>query len=182
MNRLPEDYDSLQLHVNRSRVQEKAALILSTMGAPDDSFYDSAERKDQLRASLKDMVRNDVYALSSIERALLLQVLLDTLVGFDCLGPYIRDQNILQVQVFSPDKITLFKSTRPEDAPIRFRNQDHLYRIRDRLIFPHLLSVSSPQATNDLTGGVYVTARLNVAPGEALVSIIKTAGARSYRD
>ncbi len=177
MQSLPDDSDgsdTLFFQFNRAQIGDRAARILSTFGPPDQYFYGDVIARKETRARIRDAVNIDDSTLTMMERGILLQVILDNLLGFDCLGPYLRDSSIVQIRIYSVERITLIKRNSIAASPIRFRDENHFLRIRDRLLHPARPTDNIDYLKNTLAEGTEVTACMEPVDDEPRLIIRKS--------
>lgn len=88
-----------------------------------------------------DQILNDVLAeehifLSRIERDRLFNQLMDEILGYGPIQPFLNDDTINEIMVNGPYKVYIERDGKIEKTNITFRDSSHLMRIIDRILAP----------------------------------------------
>jgi pilus assembly protein CpaF len=91
-------------------------------------------RRGALTPVLMRLVTADEPGLSPEERAALVGELLDELLGLGPLEALLRDPGISDILINGPRDVWVERGGRLQEASVRFRNDDHLLQIIDRIV------------------------------------------------
>jgi pilus assembly protein CpaF len=138
-----------------------------------------AQLHDELRSILGVMLAATELPLNRQERDTLVEELLDEVTGLGPLEPLLRDPSISDILVNRFDTVYIERSGKLELTPIRFRDNDHLVQIINRIVsrVGRRVDDSSPMADARLADGSRVNAILPpLALDGAVLSIRRFGG------
>jgi pilus assembly protein CpaF len=109
----------------------------------------------QVRARIRECVNEDDAPLTSAEKGILLQNVLDEIFGFGPLGPLLRDPSAGDIYVNSPREIYIERRGRLEKTDVCFDSEAHMMNIIERILLPLELAVNRdhPTVTAHLPNG-----------------------------
>jgi hypothetical protein len=81
---------------------------------------------EALRAMARQRVNQDSAPLTMLERGLVLQNLLDDILGFGPLGPLLRDPSVDNILVIGPDMVFVTREGRGSATDVIFANKEEL--------------------------------------------------------
>ncbi|WP_320538353.1 CpaF family protein [Pseudarthrobacter sp. IC2-21] len=143
-------------------VKERAGNALyERMGSRiSDASLDEAELHEYAKGELRTIIEEDEIPLSSGERQRLVQDILDDVVGLGPLQKFIADDAVTEVMVNGPDKIYVERGGRLFLTASRFKSEDHLRRIIERIVTKvgRRIDESSPLVDARLADGSRVNA------------------------
>jgi len=92
------------------------------------------EAEPEVRALVRDLVAAEDAPLNLQERVRLVEELLDDVFGLGPLEPLLEDDSISDILVNTHKDIWLERDGRLLRSPVRFRDEDHLRQIIDRIV------------------------------------------------
>ncbi|WP_255768014.1 CpaF family protein [Pseudarthrobacter sulfonivorans] len=143
-------------------VKERAgAALYERMGSRiSDSSLDEAELHEYAKGELRTIIEEDEIPLSSGERQRLVQEILDDVIGLGPLQKFLADDAVTEVMVNGPDKIYIERGGKLFLTGSRFKSEDHLRRIIERIVTKvgRRIDESSPLVDARLSDGSRVNA------------------------
>jgi pilus assembly protein CpaF len=137
---------------------------------------DETEMRRQVRRLVGDVARTERLALNAAELDDLGASVFDEMVGLGPIEPLLKDDSIADILINGPFQIYVERRGELEIAPIRFRDNDHLLRIVNRIVATvgRRIDESSPMVDARLPDGSRVNAAIApIAIDGACVSIRK---------
>jgi pilus assembly protein CpaF len=137
---------------------------------------DEAEMRRQVRRLVGDFARTERLALNTNELDELGASVFDEMVGLGPIEPLLKDDSIADILINGPFQVYVERRGELEMTPVRFRDNDHLLRIVNRIVATvgRRIDESSPLADARLPDGSRVNAAINpIAIDGAAVSIRK---------
>src|SRR5580704_15781523 len=137
---------------------------------------DEGELRRQVRRLVADFARTERLALNTAELDELGASVFDEMVGLGPLEPLLKDDTISDILINGPNQVYVERRGELEIAPVRFRDNDHLLRIVNRIVagVGRRVDESSPLVDARLPDGSRVNAAIGpVAIDGAAVSIRK---------
>ena len=92
------------------------------------------ELAGQLRAVLTMQVEARSLPLNRIEREQLVEEILDEVLGLGPLEPLLRDDSITDILINGPEQVWVERGGVLEELDVRFRSNEHLQQIIDRIV------------------------------------------------
>jgi len=137
---------------------------------------DEGEMRRQVRRLVGDFARTERLALNATELDELGASVFDEMVGLGPIEPLLKDDSIADILINGPFQIYVERRGELEVAPVRFRDNDHLLRIVQRIVagVGRRIDESSPLVDARLPDGSRVNAAIApIAIDGAAVSIRK---------
>jgi pilus assembly protein CpaF len=137
---------------------------------------DEGEMRRQVRKLVGDFARTERMALNSAELDDLGASVFDEMVGLGPIEPLLKDDSIADILINGPFQVYVERRGELEITPVRFRDNDHLLRIVNRIVATvgRRIDESSPMVDARLPDGSRVNAAINpIAIDGAAVSIRK---------
>ena len=137
---------------------------------------DDAEQRRQVRALVADFARDERLALNTSELDQLGASVFDEMTGLGPIEPLLKDDTIADILINGPYKVFIERHGELELTPVRFRDNEHLLRIVNRIVAAvgRRVDESSPMVDARLADGSRVNAAIGpVALDGAAVSIRK---------
>ena len=137
---------------------------------------DEAEMRRQVRRLVGDFARTERLALNNAELDELGASVFDEMVGLGPIEPLLKDYSIADILINGPFQVYVERRGELEVAPVRFRDNDHLLRIVNRIVATvgRRIDESSPMVDARLPDGSRVNAAIApIAIDGAAVSIRK---------
>ena len=168
-------------NAGRKRPEREQLLLDLRLRMQDEvvrAFSDLSElTSDDIRARIVEvadrMVAANGFAITRDERMGLVQQLLDEVVGFGPIEPFLHDESITEVMVNGPDQVYIERAGKIILTDIRFLNDEHVLRIIDRIISPmgRRIDETSPRVDARLPDGSRVNA---IIPPLSLIGPVVT--------
>ena len=139
--------------------------------------------RDELRAILSTVLQGTELPLNRQEREHMVEELLDEVTGLGPLEPLLRDQSISDILVNRYDTIYIEKFGKLELTQVRFRDNDHLTQIINRIVsrVGRRVDDSSPMADARLADGSRVNAIIPPLALDGAVLSIRRFGGKPLR-
>ncbi|MFI4976824.1 MAG: CpaF family protein [Caulobacterales bacterium] len=137
---------------------------------------DDAEMRRQVRRLVGDFARTERLPLNASELDELGASVFDEMVGLGPIEPLLQDDSIADILINGPFQVYVERRGELEKTPIRFRDNDHLLRIVNRIVATvgRRIDESQPMVDARLPDGSRVNAAIMpVAIDGAAVSIRK---------
>jgi pilus assembly protein CpaF len=116
----------------RSRITEELVIL-------DEDFRSARlreERSHHIEALFDAALNEEGATLSNEERQKMLDSIIDDLFGFGPLEPCLADDAVTEIMVDGPYKIYVERNGKLEDVPARFRDEERLMLLIQRIITP----------------------------------------------
>jgi pilus assembly protein CpaF len=141
-----------QLEEAKSRLHEQ--LIKDLEHGALENLAPERRREAVIKAA-KELIAEGELQVPGVSRDDLLEGVADEVLGLGPIEPLLRDPEVSEVMVNGPERIFYEKSGRIYRAPIRFRNDDHIMRIIERIVSPlgRRVDESSPMVDARLPDG-----------------------------
>ncbi len=139
--------------------------------------------RDELRAILSNLLQGTELPLNRQEREHMVEELLDEVTGLGPLEPLLRDQAISDILVNKFDTIYIEKFGKLELTNVRFRDNEHLTQIINRIVsrVGRRVDDSSPMADARLADGSRVNAIIAPLALDGSVLSIRRFGGKPLR-
>jgi pilus assembly protein CpaF len=137
---------------------------------------DEGEMRRQVRRLVADFAKTERLALNSGELDELGASVFDEMVGLGPIEPLLKDDSIADILINGPFQVYVERRGELEIAPVRFRDNDHLLRIINRIVagVGRRIDESSPLVDARLPDGSRVNAAIGpITIDGAAVSIRK---------
>lgn len=134
---------------------------------PDDlqrvisqSSADQKELRRLVEGMCADAIRENPFAIPLGDRERLVEELISEILGLGPIEPLLKDPSVTEVMVNGPDSIYIERKGRLQKTDVRFRNNEHLMHIIDRIVTAvgRRVDESSPMVDARLADG----SRVNV--------------------
>ena len=152
---------------NHSPVSESGDLlkyihnkVLEQFQVSEFSKLPEDRQKLEIRLVAERLIDSEKLPLSGAQRTLLMQDLLDEIVGLGPLEKLLHDPAVTDILVNGAQQIYVERQGRLEESPHHFRDEDHLLRIIDRIVSKvgRRIDQSSPIVDARLADGSRVNA------------------------
>jgi pilus assembly protein CpaF len=137
---------------------------------------DEGEMRRQVRKLVGDFAREERLPLNGAELEQLGASVFDEMVGLGPIEPLLQDDSIADILINGPFKVFIERHGELELTPVRFRDNDHLLRIVNRIVATvgRRIDESSPMVDARLPDGSRVNAAISpITIDGAAVSIRK---------
>ena len=137
---------------------------------------DDKEMRRQVRKFVADFAREERLPLNSAEIEQMGVSVFDEMVGLGPIEPLLQDDSIADILINGPFKVFIERHGELELTPVRFKDNDHLLRIINRIVagVGRRIDEASPMVDARLADGSRVNAAINpITLDGAAVSIRK---------
>ncbi|MDB5451214.1 MAG: cpaF, partial [Phenylobacterium sp.] len=162
------DHLDMRLRLHARLIDELDLSKLDKLG--------EAELKREVMRLVADFARGERMALNSAELEALGASIYDEMVGLGPIEPLLKDDSINDILINGPFQVYVERRGELELTPIRFRDNDHLLRIVNRIVagVGRRIDESQPMVDARLPDGSRVNAAIApIAIDGAAVSIRK---------
>ncbi len=121
----------------------------------------SVQLQEQIRPLVKDYVREQNFPLNAAEIDALVSDTADEMLGLGPIEPLLKDDGIADILINTHRKVFIERNGRLEETNVRFRDEEHLLRIINKIVsaIGRRVDESSPMVDARLADG----SRVNVA-------------------
>ena len=179
---------------NARAARSTRADYLAVKGALQDRLLDEMEQRNLLQGDGEDIavavqefaaraIESENVPLNEQERVRLAQELTDETIGMGPLAPLLSDPAVSDILVNGPDHVYIERFGRLERTNIRFRDEDHIVRVIERIAarFGRRIDAASPMADLRLPDGSRVNATLPPVSIDGPTISIRRFGRRRLR-
>ena len=165
-----QDYLDLKVRMHQRLIEEINLSAIEKMGR--------GELRVQVGKVIEQFLLDETKALNTQERERILDEIIDELLGFGPLEPLLKDDTVSDILVNTPHEVFVERSGMLEPTDVRFKDDEHLMRIIERIVIRvgRRVDESNPLVDARLPDGSRVNAAVPpVALDGALLSIRKFA-------
>jgi pilus assembly protein CpaF len=94
----------------------------------------SAQVRDEVRRAVTEELAKESTPLSAVDRERLTREITADILGYGPLEPFLRDDTVTEVMVNGYDRVYVERAGKIEPTDAAFVDEDHLYRIIDRIV------------------------------------------------
>jgi pilus assembly protein CpaF len=149
-----------------------------------DSLLDvsSTDVREKIEGIVERVVKEGGFAVTRLERARLVDEMVDDVTGFGPLEPLLKDESITEVMVNGPSHVYIERSGKIQRIDNVFLNDEHVLRVIDRIIAPmgRRIDESSPRVDARLPDGSRVNAIIEPLSLVGPVITVRKFAARPY--
>ena len=121
-----QEYESLKQTIHGKLVEK---LDLSRLG---DLAGDTLRR--EIRLVIEHLCDTENTKLNRAERERLIEEILDETFGFGPLEMLLKEPGVADIMINGPKNVFIEKDGRIQKSPVKFRDNDHLLQILDRIV------------------------------------------------
>ncbi len=92
--------------------------------------------RERVRALVWDLLQGQGVILPRAQEEELVENVVNRILGLGPLEPLLRDPDITEIMVNSPTEVFIERHGRLERVPVRFRDEQHLLQVIDRIVAP----------------------------------------------
>jgi pilus assembly protein CpaF len=111
------------------------AVCVTKVGPELGSFDDAP---DELRKRVQSIVESELSRrserLTTDERTRLVEAVVDDVLGYGPIDPFLRDPSITEIMVNGHDQVFIERAGLVTETDVRFASEDHLLRVIDRIV------------------------------------------------
>jgi pilus assembly protein CpaF len=136
--------------------------LIDEMDLTKLSLLGESEMRVQVSALVSDFARSERLALNTAEIEILSASIFDEMVGLGPIEPLLKDDSIADILINGPYKVYIERGGELELTPVRFRDNDHLLRIVNRIVSAvgRRIDESQPMVDARLADGSRVNAAI----------------------
>ncbi|NBB14268.1 CpaF family protein [Caulobacter sp. SLTY] len=144
----------MRLRLHARLIEE---IDLSKLGELDEG-----EMRRQVRRLVGDFAKDGRLALNTLELDQIGAEVFDEMVGLGPIEPLLKDESINDILINGPNQVYVERRGELELTPVRFRDNDHLLRIVNRIVAAvgRRIDESSPMVDARLADGSRVNAAI----------------------
>jgi pilus assembly protein CpaF len=145
-------FQELKLRLHRQLLERLDLVALASL--------DSEQTEQQIRVAVQRLLENESTPLSRVDRERLIEEIGYEVLGLGPLDPLLRDAEVSDVLVNGPHQVYVEKAGRLTLTEVKFRDNDHLMQIIDRIVSAvgRRVDESSPMVDARLPDGSRVNA------------------------
>src|SRR5262245_59371430 len=149
---MTQAFQELKLRVHRQLLERLDLVALASL--------DTAQTENQIRVAVQKLLEAESTPLSRAERDRLIEEIGYEVLGLGPLDPLLRDPEVSDVLVNGPHSVYIEKRGRLTQTDVKFRDNDHLMQIIDRIVsgVGRRIDESSPMVDARLPDGSRVNA------------------------
>ena len=166
--RYNEDMEQLIFRLHQTLIEELDADQISSMPAE--------ERRKVVEQAAQTVLRREMPSAGGITRDQIVSRVVDEVVGFGPMDAMIRDPSVSEVMVNAPNEVYFEREGILYLSDVRFRDDDHIQRIIERIVAPlgRRVDEASPMVDARLPDGSRVNVVIPpVAPKSPTITIRK---------
>ena len=137
---------------------------------------DPVKARESVENAARTLIAQEMPGIVGMTRDELVTAVADEVLGLGPIEPLIKDPSVSEVMVNAPDTVFYEKEGRLYLSPVRFRDNNHILRIAERIIAPlgRRVDESSPMVDARLADGSRVNIIIPpVAPRSPTITIRK---------
>jgi pilus assembly protein CpaF len=137
---------------------------------------ETGKARDAVETAARTLIAQEMPGIVGVTRDELVSAVADEVLGLGPIEPLVHDASVTEIMVNAPDTIFYEKEGRLYLSPIRFRDNNHIARIAERIIAPlgRRVDESSPMVDARLADGSRVNIIIPpVAPKSPTITIRK---------
>ncbi len=142
----------------KNKIQNKIIQELSVDYKKANEKYD--ELKDNIEKLSEEMLKDEKITLTSKEKEKIISEILDEIIGFGPISPFLRDKDVTEIMVNGCSQIYVEKNGKLIKTNKKFKDNTHVYHVIDKIVAPlgRRIDESSPMVDARLPNGSRVNA------------------------
>lgn len=142
----------------KKKIHSKIIEDLKTLTSQENS--ENGELEEKIADIVEAILEEESSYLSKSEKQKITSEIIDETIGFGPINPLINDSTVSEIMVNGPDQIYVEKSGKLEMTDIRFRDDQHIMHIIEKIVAPlgRRIDESSPMVDARLPNGSRVNA------------------------
>ncbi len=151
-----DPFDEKAYRIVRRRVQE---LLLTTQDRAIENLS-TQEAERIVHPIYEQVLAEEGFALSRQEKRAMFSAIMDELLGYGPIQPFLDDPTVTEVMVNGPHAVYVERHGKIEKTKARFQDDEHVMRIIERIVAPlgRRIDESSPMVDARLPDGSRVNA------------------------
>ncbi len=120
------------------------------------------QKRKTIEKMIHDMLEQDKVIITQVDKAKLLEMILNDSVGYGPLEPLLHDDEITEIMVNGPDEVYIERNGNISLSNVSFKNHEHIRHIIDRIVAPigRRIDESSPLVDGRLDDGSRINAAI----------------------
>jgi pilus assembly protein CpaF len=120
------------------------------------------QKRKTIEKLITDMLEQEKVIIAQMDKAKLLEMILNDSVGYGPLEPLLHDDEITEIMVNSPDEVYIERNGNITLSEVKFKNHEHIRNIIDRIVAPigRRIDESSPLVDGRLADGSRINAAI----------------------
>lgn len=118
-------------------VSQRVALHKHILDRINLSILDTMEEEeihDELRPLVRDYIKDNNFPLNTKELDQLISDISDEMLGLGPIEPLLKDDSIADILIVGPNRVFIERSGQLEQTIVRFKDEDHLMRIINKIV------------------------------------------------
>jgi len=142
----------------KDRIQGRIIEELSMDFNSEDS--DNEELKAKIEEIILDFLEREKVNITRLDRERLKGEIIDETLGFGPITPLIKDKEVSEIMVNSPNQVYIEKKGKLQLSEVKFRDNKHILRVIEKIVAPlgRRIDESSPMVDARLPNGSRVNA------------------------
>jgi len=135
-------------------------IVLDRLNLESLQQTDRETAVQAIRSLITDLLNQEATPLSTAERRLIIEEILNEIFGLGPLEPLLADASINDILVNTPDQVFVERNGRLERSPVTFKDDGHLMQIIDSIVsrVGRRIDESSPMVDARLQDGSRINA------------------------
>ncbi|HZQ90111.1 MAG TPA: CpaF family protein [Gaiellaceae bacterium] len=160
-SRIPSEFDPSR-RFNEIRVALHDACVAALGPELQSADVPADTLRDRVRVVVEETLARRAERLTTEERLYLVDAVIDDILGFGPIEPFLRDRTVTEIMVNGHEQVFIERSGLLEMTPVRFVSEDQLLRVIDRIVsgVGRRVDESSPMVDARLSDGSRVNAIL----------------------
>lgn len=121
---------------------------------------ENEELKQKINSILTKYIEEESLNMTNIQRKKIKEELLDEIIGFGPITPFLKDSSVTEIMVNGPSKIYVERHGKLQITDSKFKNDDHVMHVIKKIVSPlgRRIDESSPMVDARLPNGSRVNA------------------------
>ncbi|MCX7884740.1 MAG: CpaF family protein [Caloramator sp.] len=121
---------------------------------------ENEELKQKINSILTKCIEEESLNMTNIQRKKIKEELLDEIIGFGPITPFLKDSSVTEIMVNGPSKIYVERHGKLQLTDSKFKNDDHVMHVIKKIVSPlgRRIDESSPMVDARLPNGSRVNA------------------------
>ncbi|WP_408009129.1 CpaF family protein [Pseudalkalibacillus sp. A8] len=160
LNKNPENGWDLETDQQESWVRHYKSRLIKESNLESITTLPAQERKQTIERLVKQMIEEEKVIIPQNEMDQIISQIINESVGYGPLEALLQDDSITEIMVNGPREVYIERGGKLERADIRFKDNQHIRHIIDRIIAPlgRRIDESSPMVDARLLDGSRVNA------------------------
>ncbi|MCF6411550.1 CpaF family protein [Pseudalkalibacillus salsuginis] len=160
LNKIPENGWDVETEQQESWVRHYKSRLIKESNLESITTLPAQERKQTIERLVKQMIEEERVIIPQNEMDQIISQIINESVGYGPLEALLQDDSITEIMVNGPREVYIERGGKLERTDIRFKDNQHIRHIIDRIIAPlgRRIDESSPMVDARLLDGSRVNA------------------------